>query len=121
MLLTSSRSISLSAPAALGPRLRPGRFLATAARTQPSPPRPNRYANDSAKAGGDISHAFSSMSGGGPATLPPRYAELKRSLAPTPEARQGIEQAWREVLRELNVLTANVKDRGGDVSVYLLS
>lgn len=83
-----------------------------------NPPRPNRYANDAAKGGGNFSDAFLSMSGGGPRGLPARYAELKHTLAPTEEARRGIEQAWGEVLTDLKAVTDEIKARGGDVSTW---
>jgi hypothetical protein len=67
------------------------------------------------KAGGDISDAFASMSGGFPTNLPARYAELKKTLVPTQEARIEIVKAWNEVLLHLRGLTERIRERGGAV------
>lgn len=78
--------------------------------------RPNKYTNDTAKAGGDISDAFASISGGTPAELPPRYAALKRELVSTREAREDLVQTWADVLREVASLTATIRQKEGSVS-----
>jgi len=80
----------------------------------------NQFANDTAKAGGDISDAFASMSGGGSGRLPPRYAALKKELMPTREAQESLVQTWRDVLREVTDLTATIRQKKGSVSPFAL-
>ena len=80
----------------------------------------NKFANDTAKAGGDISDAFASMSGGGSGGLPPRYAALKKELIPTREAQESLVQTWRDVLREVAVLAATIRQKKGSVSPFAL-
>ena len=81
--------------------------------------RPNKYANDTAKAGGDISDAFTSMSGA-LAELPPRYISLKRELVPTSKERE-VTCIWRDVLREVATLTETIRHKKGSVSPLDLS
>lgn len=77
--------------------------------------RQNKFTNDAGKAGGDISDAFASMSGGSSRGLSPRYAELKRKLLPSDAAQKEVVAAWRDVLQEVESLTANIRRKSGSV------
>lgn len=78
--------------------------------------RSNKYANDTTpKAGGDFSDAFASLSGAAPKELPARYTALKHQLVPDAHAQEELVQTWREVLSEVSVLTARIREQGGAV------
>lgn len=84
--------------------------------TSTSQPRISRFANDAQKAGGDISDAFSSFSGGPKSDLPLRYSQLKKNIVPTQRDQDALVSSWKEVLGEVQSCVANVRRLGGSVS-----
>lgn len=79
----------------------------------------NKFANDAGKAGGDISDAFASMSGGSYKELPTRYAALKKELVPTQTAQQDLISAWKDVLQEVDSLTEIIRQKSGAVGSFI--
>lgn len=63
---------------------------------------------------GDIGTVFASFSGG--ASLPAEYAQLKRDIVRTPELAADITDSWRRLLARLELVTAEIVDKGNTVS-----
>lgn len=75
------------------------------------PPTRNR-----AKKEGDISSVFTSLSGAAHVALPPRFAELKRTIVgPSEEAHLRLKQSFAELLEAIKEGVAEVRSRGSDV------
>ncbi|KAF8331466.1 DUF1479-domain-containing protein [Cantharellus anzutake] len=83
-------------------------------------PRPNRYSNQQAKPGSDISDAFSSLAGAPILELPQRYSELKKELVPGLRDQEVLLKNWNEVLDCLKHTNARIKEQGGKIIPRLL-
>ena len=53
---------------------------------------------------------------------PPRLAELKRQIAEFygPDFEQRVTRAWKEILEELKVVTADIARQGTDASIWIV-
>ena len=70
-------------------------------------------ATRSAKAEGDISAVFPSLSGQTPPPLPQRFAELKRKLIRGNE--DAVQKSWVRLLASLEREIEEIKTRGSEV------
>jgi phenylalanyl-tRNA synthetase beta subunit len=58
---------------------------------------------------GDISAVFRSLSGGEDVPLPPRFADVKRSLLERSAGRDALQESWNRLLERLSHETEHIK------------
>lgn len=86
-------------------KLRPSLGLAGLSRTQ------RRFAGAQAaqRKEGDISSVFRSLSGGEDVPLPPRFADVKRSLLGRTASRDALQASWKRLIERLQEETEIIK------------
>lgn len=68
------------------------------------------------KVEGDISSVFASMSGAALEQLPPRFAELKRTIVgSSPDAQQRLRDSFADVLEALKAGLEDIQAQGSEI------